>query len=174
MDYVCLFITLALLVAGRILFTTHFRRNSGNLPHHLPHTSHHRPPLPIKEPSPQNTAAISAKHGPILLLRFGSRRVLLVTSPNAAEECFTKNDILIVNRPRLLAGKIFGSNYSNLGWSPYGDHWRNLRRISTLEMLSSHRLNEFHDIRTDEGRLMIRKIISVGSSPVNPTLMLMR
>ncbi|KAD4888578.1 hypothetical protein E3N88_20651 [Mikania micrantha] len=171
MDYYSLFITLALLVAGRILFTTHFRRNSANLPPTI------FPTLPIighlhllKNPFYRTLAAISAKHGPILLLRFGSRRVLLVTSPTAAEECLAKNDILFANRPRLLAGKILGSNYSNLGWSPYGDHWRNLRRISTLELLSSNRLNEFHDIRADEGRLMIHKIISVCSSPVNLTL----
>ncbi|KAL8265351.1 hypothetical protein R6Q59_023481 [Mikania micrantha] len=39
-----------------------------------------RPPSSPHFPS----AATSTKHGPILLLRFGSRRVLLVTSPTAA------------------------------------------------------------------------------------------
>ncbi|KAJ7944478.1 Cytochrome P450 family protein [Quillaja saponaria] len=32
----------------------------------------------------------------------------------------------------------------------YGDHWRNLRRISTLEILSTHRINSFLGIRKDE------------------------
>ncbi|KAD4888636.1 hypothetical protein E3N88_20709 [Mikania micrantha] len=102
MDYACLFITLALLAAGRILFT-HFRRNSGNLPPTI------FPTLPISGHLHQ-----TRPHPPPPL--------------------------------RIPPG--------------------------SLEVLSSHRLNEFHDIRADEGRLMIRKIISVGSSPVNLTLML--
>ncbi|KAI3726640.1 hypothetical protein L1987_66439 [Smallanthus sonchifolius] len=162
MDY--LFLALALLIAVAILF----RRNSSNLPPTV------FPTLPVighlyllKKPIYRTLATISAKHGPILLLRFGSRRVLLLSSPTAAEECFTNNDIVFADRPRLLAGKILGSNYTSLGWAPYGDHWRNLRRISTVEILSTHRLNEFHDIRADEGRLLIDKLISACSSPVN-------
>ncbi|KAK9066765.1 hypothetical protein SSX86_014088 [Deinandra increscens subsp. villosa] len=123
----------------------------------------------LTPPLYRSLAKLSAKHGPILLLRFGSRRVLLISSPTAAEECFTKNDIVFANRPRFLAGKILGSNFTTIGWAPYGDHWRNLRRISTVEILSSHRLNEFHDIRADEGRLLIIKLTSACSSPVNLT-----
>ncbi|CAH1420431.1 unnamed protein product [Lactuca virosa] len=164
------FITVALLVAA-FLFASNFRRKSSNLPPTL------FPTLPVighlhllKKPLHRTFATISAKHGPILLLRYGSRRVLLVSSPSAAEECLTKNDVIFANRPRMLAGKIFGSNYTSLGWSSYGDHWRNLRRISTIEIFSSHRLNDFHDIRADEGRLLIRKLISQSFSPVNFTL----
>ncbi|KAI3767487.1 hypothetical protein L2E82_17634 [Cichorium intybus] len=163
------FITVAVLVAA-FLFASHFRRRSSNLPPTL------FPILPVighlhllKKPLHRTFATISAKHGPILLIHFGSRRVLLVSSPSAAEECLTKNDVIFANRPRMLAGKIFGFNYTSLGWSSYGDHWRNLRRISTIEIFSSHRLNDFHDIRADEGRLLIRKLISECSSPVNFT-----
>ncbi|KAL4583460.1 hypothetical protein LXL04_008033 [Taraxacum kok-saghyz] len=162
-----LFITVSLLIA-LFLFASRFRRKFSNLPPTV------FPSLPVighlyllKKPIYRTFARISAKHGPILLLRFGSRRVLLVSSPSAAEECFTKNDIIFANRPRLLAGKILGSNYSSIGWAPYGDHWRNLRRISTIEIFSSHRLNDFHDIRADEGRLLIRKLISESFSPVH-------
>ncbi|KAI3767489.1 hypothetical protein L2E82_17636 [Cichorium intybus] len=165
----CVFITVALLVAS-FLFASHFRRKFSNLP------PSPFPTLPVighlyllKKPLYRTFARISAKHGPILLIRFGSRRVLLVSSPSASEECFTKNDIIFANRPRLLAGKILGSNYSSMGWASYGDHWRNLRRISTIEIFSSHRLNDFRDLRADEGRLMIRKLMSECSSPVNFT-----
>ncbi|KAI3522233.1 hypothetical protein L1887_11717 [Cichorium endivia] len=166
MEYI--FITVAVLVAS-FLFASHFhRRKFSNLPPTL------FPTLPVighlhllKKPLYKTFAKFSAKHGPILLIRFGSRRVLLVSSPSAAEECFTKNDVIFANRPRFLAGKILGDNYTSIGWAPYGDHWRNLRRISSIEIFSSHRLNDFHDIRADEGRLLIRKLISEGSSPVN-------
>ncbi|KAF2324310.1 hypothetical protein GH714_012249 [Hevea brasiliensis] len=85
-----------------------------------------------------------------LLLDFGYRRVLLVSSPSAVEECFTKNDVVFANRPRLLHGKHLGYNYTSLVWAPYGDLWRNLRKLSSLEILSSHRLQLLSSIRSDE------------------------
>ncbi|KAM0007370.1 putative isoflavone 3'-hydroxylase [Helianthus debilis subsp. tardiflorus] len=77
-----------------------------------------------------------------------------------------KNDVVFANRPNLVFGKILGDNFTSLAWTPYGDHWRNLRRIASTEILSTQRLNEFQDIRADEGLLLIRKLSS-NSSPVN-------
>ncbi|XP_023741044.1 cytochrome P450 81Q32 [Lactuca sativa] len=141
--------------------TNYFLRKFQNLP-----PTPWLPPLPIighlyllKRPLHKSLAKISARYGPVQLLQIGSRRVLVVSSPSAAEECLTKNDIIFANRPRqLLAGKYLGYNYDSLVYAPYGDHWRNLRRVTTLEILSSHRLREFEPIRADEVRLMIRKL----------------
>lgn len=69
----------------------------------------------------------------------------------------------------MLFGKIIGANYTSLAWAPYGDNWRNLRRIASIEILSIHRLNEFHDIRVDEIRFLIRKLVS-NPSPVSMKL----
>ncbi|XWS21260.1 hypothetical protein CRYUN_Cryun30bG0040400 [Craigia yunnanensis] len=94
----------------------------------------------IKKPLYRTLAKLSKQHGPILFIQFGSRPVLVVSSPSAAEECFTKNDVVFANRPRLLAGKHLGYDYTTLVWAPYGDHWRNLRRVTSLELLSSNRV----------------------------------
>ncbi|CAK9155394.1 unnamed protein product [Ilex paraguariensis] len=112
----------------------------------------------IRKPLHRTLSKISARDGSILFLQLGSRRVLLVSSPSAAEECFIKNDIVFANRPHLLAGKYLGYNYTTLAWAPYGDHWRNLRRIASLEILSSHRLQMLHSIRVDEVKYMIRRL----------------
>ncbi|KAF4352430.1 hypothetical protein G4B88_018862 [Cannabis sativa] len=42
--------------------------------------------------------------------------------------------------------------------SCYGDHWRNLRRISTIEIFSSSRLNSFWRIRRDEIKRLLCKL----------------
>ncbi|XP_050365905.1 cytochrome P450 81Q32-like [Argentina anserina] len=111
----------------------------------------------IKKPLHKTLAKLANKYGPILFVKFGSRPVVIVSSPSAAEECFTKNDITFANRPGLLAGKHLGYNYTTLVWASYGSHWRNLRRIASLELLSSHRLQMFHGIRADEvGSLILR------------------
>ncbi|KAD4585700.1 hypothetical protein R6Q59_035789 [Mikania micrantha] len=128
------------------------------------------PPLPIighlyllKKPLHRSLAKLSANHGSIQLLQFGSRPVLVISSPSAAEECLTKNDIVFANRPQLLAGKYLGYNYTSLVFAPYGDHWRNLRRVASIEILSSHRLREFEPIRADEVRIMLRKLYRASS-----------
>ncbi|OAY50994.1 cytochrome P450 81Q32 [Manihot esculenta] len=112
----------------------------------------------LNKPFHRSLSVISKRYGPILLLQFGSRRVLLVSSPSAVEECFTKNDIVFANRPRLLAGKHIGYNFTSLAWAPYGDLWRNLRKLSSLEILSSHRLQLLSSIRNDEVKLLIHRL----------------
>lgn len=109
----------------------------------------------FKKPLHRTLAKLSSKYGPIVYIKFGSRPVILVSSPSAAEECFTKNDITFANRPKLLAAKHLGHNYTTLTWASYGSHWRNLRRIASLELLSSNRLQMLQGIRADEVRSLI-------------------
>ncbi|CAI9108487.1 OLC1v1008085C1 [Oldenlandia corymbosa var. corymbosa] len=112
----------------------------------------------LRKPIFRILAKISGRYGPVLLLHFGSRQVLVVSSPEAAEECLNKHDIIFANRPALLSGKHLGYNYTSLVWAPYGDHWRNLRKISSLEIFSAHRLQMLQGIRVDEVKLMLRRL----------------
>ncbi|KAG2666225.1 hypothetical protein I3760_15G046800 [Carya illinoinensis] len=112
----------------------------------------------LKKPLHRSFAKLADQYGPVLYIKMGSRPVLLVSCPTAAEECFTKNDIAFANRPRLLAGKHLGYNYTTLVWASYGYHWRNLRRIASLELLSSNRLQTFYGIRVDEVRSLISRL----------------
>ncbi|KAL8233700.1 hypothetical protein R6Q59_019800 [Mikania micrantha] len=112
----------------------------------------------VKSPLYRALAKLSNRHGPMLMLRFGTRRALLVSSPAAVEECLTINDITFANRPLLLAGKHLGYDYTTLSWSSYGDHWRNLRRIASLELLSAHRLQTLNYIRGNEVRILAKKV----------------
>ncbi|XP_022940352.1 cytochrome P450 81D1-like isoform X1 [Cucurbita moschata] len=112
----------------------------------------------LKKPMYRTLAEISNRYGPVVFLRFGSRGVLVVSSPSAAEECLSKNDVVFADRPRLLISKWFGYNNRNLVWSSYGDHWRNLRRISTVEILSTHRLQMLAAVRLDEVKSLIGRL----------------
>ncbi|XAR61940.1 hypothetical protein NMG60_11016496 [Bertholletia excelsa] len=116
----------------------------------------------LKPPVHQTLAKLSDRYGPVTILWFGCRRVLVINSPSAAEECFTKNDVVFSNRPRLLIGKHLGYNYTSLVWAPFGEHWRNLRRIASLELLSAHRLQTLSHIRVDEVRALTGKLFQVS------------
>lgn len=112
----------------------------------------------LKPPLHRTLRNLSQKYGSVISLRFGSRLVVTVSSLSVADECFTKNDIVLANRPKLLAGKHIGYNYSNLVTAPYGEHWRNLRRICTYEIFSPNRLNMFLSIRKDEVKRLLKNL----------------
>ncbi|EFH54930.1 CYP81D7 [Arabidopsis lyrata subsp. lyrata] len=95
---------------------------------------------------------------PIFCLRLGNRLMVIVSSYSIAEECFTKNDIVLANRPEFIVGKHIEYNSTTMTSAPYGDHWRNLRRICTLEIFSSHRLNGFLSVRKDEIRHLLLRL----------------
>ncbi|XP_020182784.1 cytochrome P450 81Q32 [Aegilops tauschii subsp. strangulata] len=123
------------------------------------------PSLPVighlhlfKKPLHRALANLAAAHGPVLLLRFGSRRVLHVTDPAAAEECLTAHDVVFANRPRLPSARHLSNGYTTLGSSSYGANWRNLRRIATVEVLSAGSLLRSAAVRTDEVRLAARRL----------------
>ncbi|KAL0427082.1 UNVERIFIED_CONTAM: cytochrome [Sesamum latifolium] len=112
----------------------------------------------LKFPLHRTIHKLSQELGPILSLRFGNRLMVVVSSPAIVEECFTKNDIVLANRPRLIIDKYVGYNYTNLVGSPYGEHWRNLRRLTTVEIFSTARLNVFQSIRHDENKLLLKQL----------------
>jgi len=128
------------------------------------------PSLPIignlyqlkKQPLHRAFHGLSQKYGPVLSLRFGSQPILVVSSASAAEECFTKNDIVFANRFHSTTTKYLGYNNTIITASSYGDHWRNLRRISSLEILSNHRLNSFLGVRKDETMKLLRKMVKIS------------
>jgi isoflavone 2'-hydroxylase len=114
----------------------------------------------LKQPQPIHRYFhdLSQKYGPIFTLKFGSQLVAIVSSASIAEECLNKNDIIFANRVTTGKTKYLGFNSTNIFNSSYGDHWRNLRRISSLEILSTNRINSFSGIRRDETTRLIRKL----------------
>ncbi|CAI0464915.1 unnamed protein product [Linum tenue] len=119
----------------------------------------------LKPPVHRALQNLSNKYGPIYSLTLGVRNAIVVSSPSLAEECLNKNDVVFANRPEnFLAWEILGYGYTVMGSAPYGPHWRNLRRISAVELLSTARLNSFTEVRHDEVRRMVSGLVNeVGS-----------
>ncbi|RDX67262.1 Isoflavone 3'-hydroxylase, partial [Mucuna pruriens] len=150
-------LSLAFILTLKILLQTQSRRlkNLPPGPSTLPIIGnlHH-----LKPPIHRTFSALSQTYGDIISLWFGSRLVVVVSDPSLVQECFAKNDLVLANRPRFLAGKYLFYNYTTLGSASYGDHWRNLRRITTIDVLSTHRLNSFLGIRRDETKRLVSKL----------------
>nr|GMD88966.1 cytochrome P450 81E8-like [Ipomoea batatas] len=112
----------------------------------------------IKNPLHQYLASLSAKYGPILFLRFGCRSIVVVSSPSAIEECFTKNDIAFANRPPTMAGDRLTYNYTAVVWAPYGHLWRVQRRLAVVELFSTVSLHRSSVIREEEVGSLVRSL----------------
>ncbi|XP_010531271.1 PREDICTED: cytochrome P450 81F3-like [Tarenaya hassleriana] len=157
MYFVIVFPLVLLLLAYKLIFAPKTQRfNLPPGPASLPVVGHLHL---LKPPIHRLFLRFAEKHGPIFSLRFGSRRVVVLSSLPLVRECFTsKNDIVMTNRPHFLTPKYVAYNYTTVGTAPYGDHWRNLRRICALEILSTHRLTNFLPVRKDEILRMLTRL----------------
>ncbi|XP_010464230.1 PREDICTED: cytochrome P450 81D1-like [Camelina sativa] len=95
----------------------------------------------------------------VFFLRLGSRRAVVVTSASAAEEFLSQqNDVVFANRPQATFSDIISYNYTVLAPAPYGEHWRRLRRLCTVDIFSPARLRDSSEVRRDEVRALLRTI----------------
>ncbi|KAL3833291.1 hypothetical protein ACJIZ3_008027 [Penstemon smallii] len=121
----------------------------------------------LKPPLHRNLHRLSQISGPIFFLKLGVRRVVVVTSANLVEECFTnRNDVVFANRPKTQADKYIAYNHSTMSGAPYGEHWRSLRRVAAQEILSTTRLNALLHIRKNEIQRLLLSLHRISDSKV--------
>lgn len=114
--------------------------------------------LSATEPAHITFAKMADTYGPIFTLKLGVNKALIVSSWEIAKECFTTNDRIFASRPKLVASKLLGYNSTMLGLSPYGPHWRHVRKLTMLQLLTNHRLDQFQHIRVFEVQTSIKKL----------------
>jgi hypothetical protein len=160
MDNLYCYLALFLSVIFIIKVVNHRNKNLPPSPFSLPIIGHLHL---FKQPLYQTLETLSLQYGPILSLKFGSRSILVVSSPSAVEECFTKNDIKFANRPPTMAGDHLTYNSTAPVWAPYGYLWRNIRRIATIEVFSHISLQKSSIIREEEVYSLLRQVYKVSN-----------
>ncbi|KAL1538034.1 cytochrome P450 71D9-like [Salvia divinorum] len=103
---------------------------------------------------------LAAAHGPLMHLQLGELHFLVVSSVEFAKEVMRTHDTNFANRPAMLATEELAYNSTGVGFSPYGGHWRHLRKICSAELLSARRVQSFRCIREEESMNMCRWIAS--------------
>ncbi|WVZ21110.1 hypothetical protein V8G54_008432 [Vigna mungo] len=97
------------------------------------------------------------KYGPIFTLRLGAHKTLIVSDWEMAKQCFTANDRAFANRPKSMTFEVLGYNSSLIAFIPYGSYWRQLRKIATLELLSSRRIDALKHMMEAEVKASMRE-----------------
>ncbi|XP_058745025.1 cytochrome P450 71D10-like [Vicia villosa] len=122
----------------------------------------------ISSSLPQHSFKILAeKYGPLMHLKLGEVPYIIVSSPEMAKEIMKTHDLNFCHRPTLLLPAILTYNGTDIVFSPYGEHWRQLRKICVIELLSEKRVQSFRSIREDECSILIKSISESEASVVN-------
>nr|BBD34753.1 putative cytochrome P450 [Eschscholzia californica subsp. californica] len=93
---------------------------------------------------------LADKYGPAFVMKFGQHRSLVVSNTKIVKECFTTNDTLFSNRPSTTAFDLMTYAHDSVAFTPYSPYWRELRKISTLKLLSNNRLKAIKKLRGEE------------------------
>ncbi|KAH9605208.1 hypothetical protein KSS87_018156 [Heliosperma pusillum] len=105
---------------------------------------------------------LADKYGPLFIIKLGVNKALVVSSSAMAKECLGTNDRVFIDRPQTVFVQHLAYNSAMVGFSRYGPYWREMRKITTVELLSNHRLESFKDVRLSELRSAMKGLYEIG------------
>uniref|UniRef100_A0ACD5VPC8 Uncharacterized protein n=1 Tax=Avena sativa TaxID=4498 RepID=A0ACD5VPC8_AVESA len=101
--------------------------------------------------------SLAAAHGPVLLLRLDRVPAVLVSSAAAAEEVMRTRDLAFASRPRSAMAErlLYGRD---VAFAPYGEYWRQARRVCVVHLLSPLRILSFRRVREEEAATLVERV----------------
>lgn len=104
---------------------------------------------------------LSNKYGHVMTLQFGQILTVVVSSPEAAREVFQTQELIFAQRPVTLGMEAMSFEHpGGLMASPYGEYWKQMRKISVVELLSAKRVMSFRSVREEEAWSLVESIMS--------------
>ncbi|KAI3759203.1 hypothetical protein L6452_06828 [Arctium lappa] len=112
---------------------------------------------------------LSKSYGPVVFLNFGFIPAIVISSTSLAKEVLRTQDIIFCSRPSFLAQRKLSYNGLDVGFAPYNEYWREMRKIITIHLLSAKRVQSSRYIREDEVSRSMKKIhgLALSSKHVN-------
>ncbi|CAM0902861.1 unnamed protein product [Alopecurus aequalis] len=108
---------------------------------------------------------LARKHGPdLMLLRLGAVNTVVVSSPRAAEAVLRTHDHALASRARSAVADIIFYRSSDVAFAPFGEPWRQARKLVTTHMLSASKVHSFRHYREEEVRIAVAKIRAAAAA----------
>ncbi|CAN1356342.1 Desmethyl-deoxy-podophyllotoxin synthase [Linum perenne] len=136
-------------------------------PWKLPYIGHIHHFITTAQPPHRRLRQLAEKHGDVIRMDLGEIPHVIVSSAEAAKQVMRTHDISFAQRPfhphqaKVMYGGI------NLIHAPYGDYWRQLRRIATLELLTARRVESLRRVREVEVLNLVRDISDHAGSAID-------
>ncbi|KAL5714792.1 hypothetical protein ACHQM5_016704 [Ranunculus cassubicifolius] len=107
-------------------------------------------------------------HGPIMSLKLGEISVVVISSPKFVKEMMKTHDDKFLDRPFNTAASIMTYGRRDIAMAPYGDYWRQVRKICALQLFNAKRVQSFWSVREEEVMKLVDWISgNVAGSPIN-------
>ncbi|KAM0823404.1 hypothetical protein ACQ4PT_070892 [Festuca glaucescens] len=97
-------------------------------------------------------------------LKLGEVPVVVVSSAEVAELVMKTKDPLFASRPSSPTLEIATRGGKGISFAPYSDRWRQIRKVCTVELLSSRQVRRMEGIRTEELGNLLRFITESSSA----------
>ncbi|VAH53952.1 unnamed protein product [Triticum turgidum subsp. durum] len=99
-----------------------------------------------------------------MLLWLGEVPTLVVSSREGAREVMKTHDAAFATRPLNATMRVLTNGGRGIVFAPYGDYWRQLRKITVLKLLSARRVLSFRAIREEEVAAMLRDVADAAAA----------
>ncbi|KAI5020258.1 dolabradiene monooxygenase-like [Hordeum vulgare subsp. vulgare] len=107
---------------------------------------------------------LARRHGPAMLLRLGEVPTLVVSSREGAREVMKTHDTAFATRPLSATMRVLTNGGRDIIFAPYGDYWRQLRKIAVAELLTARRVLSFRAIREEEVAAALRGVAGAAGA----------
>jgi hypothetical protein len=98
----------------------------------------------------QDLYKLSKTYGDIMELKLGSVSIVIISSPQMAEQVLKTHDDLFAFRPKTIISQSISYGGFTMAFSSQGDYWRRLRMIHALELLNAKSLRASKNVRDQE------------------------
>jgi len=102
--------------------------------------------------------SLAASHGPVMLLRLGRVPTVVASSAAAAEEAMKTRDLAFSGRPALLMAQRLLYGGRDVGFAPYGEYWRQARRVCAVHLLGPRRVAYFRCVQEQEVAALVARV----------------
>ncbi|KAB1224799.1 Beta-amyrin 24-hydroxylase [Morella rubra] len=111
----------------------------------------------------QSLDKLSSKYGPLLYLRLGpSRRLLVVSSASMATEVFKTNDLAFSDRPSFAFEEELPYGSEGFFSAKYGEYWRFMKKVCMTQLLGAKQLEQSRSIRREEIASLLCRVLESG------------
>jgi cytochrome P450 len=109
---------------------------------------------------------LSRRHGPLMLLKLGEVPTVIASTPEAAMEVLKTNDLAMATRPSGPTLDVISSGGKGILFAPYGEHWRQIRKVCVVELLSARQVRRIESIKQDEVAHLVESVATAAASSV--------
>ncbi|TKW31430.1 hypothetical protein SEVIR_2G105800v4 [Setaria viridis] len=111
----------------------------------------------------RNLRDLARRHGPVMLLQLGTVTTLVASSAAAAREVMKEHDIDCCSRPASPGPRRLSYGFKDVAFAPYGEQWREARKLFIVELLSMRRVQAAWYAREQQMDRLIADLSRAGA-----------